>query len=75
MRSQITEKRFESSYITDIKKIVNYIKGPSEACLQFPKLDRNSLRLVVFAGVSFDNLSGNRSQLGFAIVLADHNNL
>ena len=42
--------------------------------LRFVKLDKNSLKLVVFTDASFANNADNTSQISFIITLADKNN-
>lgn len=71
--TQITKDVFEQERRTLIRrtnKLIKYAKQ-NELSLRFPKLDKNSLKIVGFSDASF---AGNRdfsSQLGYLIFLSD----
>eukprot|EP00171_Calliarthron_tuberculosum_P005221 IDg5221t1 len=71
MAAQITQGEFNTDDIAEINRIVHYLHKTHEICLQYPKLDLETLKMVVYADASFNNAKGNRSQLGYIVTLAD----
>lgn len=57
-----------------LNKIVKKLKDTRDIKIKFPKLDLESLRLLVYSDSSFNNRKGSKSQLGFIINLADKAN-
>lgn len=57
--------------IEQINKKLAYLKATKDVTLEFPKLDLQSLRLVVYCDASFANRNDKSSQLGYVICLAD----
>lgn len=72
--SSITKKVHSEKENDKLNKIVKYLKETKDIRLKYPKLDLNSLRLLVYSDSSFNNREENRSQLGFIIVLSDNTN-
>ena len=52
-------------------RMVGYLKETPSVILHYPKLDLESLHLVVYSDSRFENLLVGKSQLGFIICLAD----
>lgn len=72
--SQTTEKTSNAESNKLVNRIINNLGNTSKVVLKYPKLDEESLRLVVHADVSYNNCSDNRSQLGYIICLVDKTN-
>jgi hypothetical protein len=71
--SRVTFDLFEedlSGCIRDLNKIVKLVKS-IDLPLRFPKLDINTLKLVVYTDSSFCNNEDMSSQLGYIIFLSD----
>jgi len=60
----VTEKNFGKDSIKDMNKITKYVKGTPNVGLKFPRLEENSLRLVVYVDGSFNNRDDSKSQIG-----------
>lgn len=69
--SQITPDTFGSESAALLNRVVRYLKRTAELSLQFPKLDQDSLKLVVYIDSSYANTVDHKSQLGFIVCLAD----
>ena len=72
--SSVTEKDHTSKDNLVLNDIVNKLKKTKEIKLQYPKLDLESIRLLVYSDSSFNNRKNGKSQLGFLIALADNTN-
>lgn len=71
MASQTTRETFSEESVLFLNRIVSHLKRTSQLCLVYPKLDMNSLCVVVYTDSSHDNLEDQKSQLGFIICLMD----
>lgn len=72
--STITESCHKMQDNINLNKIVKHLKSTCNIKLKYPKLDLSSLRLLVYSDSSFNNREGNKSQLGYIIILADETN-
>lgn len=54
-----------------INRVLKHLKNTSETCLQYSKLDMDSISLVVYTDYSFDNAAVHPSQIGYIICLVD----
>ena len=66
MASQTTRETFNQQDVTSLNKIISYLRRSREVTLQYPKLDLNSLCMVVYTYSSHDNLKNHRSQSAFS---------
>jgi hypothetical protein len=71
MCAQVTEQTFTLQCVNEVNKIIRYLKKTQYVQLRYPALDSRSLRLLVYADASFNNREGNRSQLGYPVLLSD----
>ena len=69
--SQTTPDTFCDESVNLLNRILRYVKGTPEIMLIYPKMDLETLRLVVYADSGFANLPDGKSQLGFIICLTD----
>lgn len=72
--AQVTEDLFKADangHRKVINKIVQHLHQHPETVFQFPKLDKDSLHLRVFADASFAENVDNTSQLGCFVFMAD----
>lgn len=69
--SQVTDSKFDKSHIKEINRIVKHLRIQPSLGLPFPKLDLDSLRMMVFTDVSFANTEYLSSQIGFLVFLQD----
>ena len=53
---------------------MKYLKDTNEIKLQYPNLDLDTLRILVYSDASFNNREENKSQLGYIILLSDASN-
>lgn len=70
--AQSTMKSFDATKIHLVNRIIRHLKKTADLQLQYPKLDVETLSVVVYVDSSFNNREGNRSQLGFIVLLAYH---
>jgi hypothetical protein len=68
---QVVQEKYSTESLKAFNRVVLHLQRTPKVVLKFPPLDRESLRLVVYADASFHNCSDNASQLGYIIVLAD----
>jgi hypothetical protein len=72
--SQVTESIFNKERqdcVKQLNKIVSHVHKNADVVLRYPKLDKESLRLRVYADASFASNRDETSQLGFLTFLAD----
>lgn len=72
--AQITAKQFEenkAAHVKTINSLVSYIHRTADFELQYPKLDKLSLRIQAYTDAAFGNNADFSSQLGYMIFLAD----
>lgn len=67
----VTDETFHPEHVILINRRVQYLKSTANVGLVFPKLDVESLRLVVYTDCSFANRSDKSCQIGFATCLTD----
>jgi hypothetical protein len=71
MCAQVPEQTFTRQCVNEVNKIPRYLNRTQDVQLRYPALDSGSLRLLIYADASFNNREGNRSQLGYLVLLAD----
>ena len=71
MASQTMRETFNQQEVTSLNMIIRYLRRSSNITLQYPKLDLNSLSMVVYKDSSHDNVKDHQSQLGFLICLME----
>lgn len=71
---QLLRKHTTGKKTKKLNNIVKCLKQTNDIKLQYPKLDLESLRLLVFNDSSFHNREDSKSELGFLIFLADKSN-
>ena len=54
-----------------LNSILRHLQATADRELKYPKLDIDSLRILVYVDASHNNRENNRSQLGLLILLAD----
>jgi Reverse transcriptase (RNA-dependent DNA polymerase) len=69
--TQVTEQLYEQHHLKTINNIMEYVKLSPHLCLQYPSLDMDSPRVVVYTDASFSNDEYKTSQIGYIIMLAD----
>ena len=69
--AQFTETMHNTTCNQVLKSILRHLQASVDRELKYPKLDMDSLRILVYVDASHNNLENNRSQLGFVIILAD----
>ena len=69
--SQITESTFGEKCYKLLNRIIKHLRATKDVCLQFPKLDLESLQLSFYSDASFNNKDDHSSQLGYVILLMD----
>lgn len=67
----VTATTFLPDHVASINRKVQYLKSTASIGLVFPKLDVDSLRLVVYTDGSFANRDDKTSQIGFVTCLTD----
>jgi hypothetical protein len=73
MAAQVTEKSFSVTAIKAMNKTILHLKATPKKGITYPRLDRTSLRLKVYADSSFANNEDLTSQLGYLVLLTDKN--
>jgi Reverse transcriptase (RNA-dependent DNA polymerase) len=71
MASQVTEKSFSVQKINDLNKVIKHLKSYPSQALKYYKLDKDTLKLKVYADSSFANNDDFTSQLGYIVLLTD----
>jgi hypothetical protein len=71
MDGSVTNESFEPKHVQRINQHVQYLLSTSDVSLSFPKLDAESLHMVVYADASHANREDGTSQLGYLICLSD----
>ena len=71
MAAQVTEKTFSLDDIKELNRVVVHIRKTPSQKLTYVKLDKDSLRIKVYADSSFANNKDNSSQIGYIILLVD----
>ena len=74
MLTQVTERNFGQESIREANKIIKHLQKTQEISLNYPKLDMETLRILIYTDSSFNNRTDNRSQLGYIIILSDASN-
>lgn len=74
MLSTVTESTHTFKENIFHNEIVKYLNSTKDIKLKYAKLDKQSLRLLVYSDSSFNNREENKSQLGFIIILAEKSN-
>lgn len=69
--AQVTESRFERMHVKQTNRIIAGVQAVARRGITQQRLDRSTLRLKVFTDSSFANAEGNKSQLGFIVLLLD----
>ena len=69
--AQVTEKMHNTACNQALNSILRHEQATADRELKYPKLDMDSLRILVYVDASHNNRENNRSQLGFLIPLAD----
>ena len=72
--ARITRATFQRNDITAYNKAVHYLRASRYISLNFPRLDRNSLRILCYVDASHANIEDGYSQVGFLIIIADKDN-
>lgn len=74
--AQVTEERFsleKKGLVKRMNKVVQELRKTSNHAMKFPKLDKDTLRIVAYTDSSFANNYDLSSQLGYAVFLVDKN--
>lgn len=70
--ARVTEKVYTPKAILARKSVFKYLRRTNNACLQFCKVDMNSLRLLAYFDAGHCNREDGWSQAGYVVLLADH---
>ena len=62
--SAVTEKNFNEKKIESLNPVIKHLKSTKEIKMKFPRLDQESLKLVIYSDASFANNEDNSSQIG-----------
>jgi uncharacterized protein YjgD (DUF1641 family) len=71
LAAQVTTSSFNASAFKQLNLIIQYLQASKNIYLRYPKLDIESLQVVVYSDSSFANRLDKSSQLGFVVLLAD----
>lgn len=69
--AQVSEREFDSNSTRSLNALIKKAKAGRDLALYYPMLDRQTLRLRVYADASFAGNADLSSQLGFVILLCD----
>jgi hypothetical protein len=69
--AQTTTATFSAATIKALNSTIKYLHDTKDLTLKFPRLDMETLCMVVYADSSFGNASNNASQQGYLVVLTD----
>lgn len=72
--ARVTKYNFTKRAVTYYNVVVKYLRQTADLCLQFPKLDSESLRIAVYTDAGHCNAADGSSQLGYLVLLADKRN-
>jgi hypothetical protein len=75
--AQVTGEQWDSSRGNSIKRLnatVKRLHNSREESMFFPRLDLNTLRILVYADASFGNNEDLSSQMGYVVFLTDDQN-
>jgi Reverse transcriptase (RNA-dependent DNA polymerase) len=69
--AQVTESDFTPNHVKYLNRVIKHLRGTIDITLKFPKLDINTIKLLVYTDASFANKFNLTSQLGDIMVLTD----
>lgn len=72
--ASVTKERFleaGTAYVDEMNAALAQLQLTADLGLQFPRLDKDSLHLVIYADAGFQNREDQSSQLGYLVTLAD----
>jgi Reverse transcriptase (RNA-dependent DNA polymerase) len=72
--AKVTQETFDSRSISDLNRIIKYLRQTSEVSLNFAPLELLSLRMFINTDASQANNEDLSSQVGYIIVLTDNTN-
>lgn len=69
--AQVTEEAYDRTAARALNALIKKAKAGRDISLTYPKLDRTTLRLRVYADSAFANNKDQSSQMGYVILLCD----
>ena len=73
MASAVTERNFSESKIKELNSVIRHLRNTRDLKLNFPHLDQESLKLVVYSDASFANNEDISSHLGYIVFISNSN--
>lgn len=71
---QVTQHTFKPIHVKQINTAIQRVKDNPELGLRVHNLNKNKLKIISYADVSFANSADFRTQLGFVVFLSDDTN-
>lgn len=69
--AQVTEQAYDRAAVRALNALIKKAKAGRDVVLTYPKLDRSTLRLRVYADSAFANNKDQSSQMGYVVLLCD----
>jgi hypothetical protein len=70
--SSVTAEKFKTRDVRDINNVVHHLRSTADIRLLFPKLDAESLHLLVYTDAAFGIRDDKSSQGGYVVLLSDN---
>jgi hypothetical protein len=74
MAAQVANSSFSDEKISALNKVIKHLKSNTSQGLTYHKLEKDSLKIKVYADSSFANNDDLTSQLGYIVLLTDKTN-